>query len=298
MKSNIMFEGIYPAIFSIYDKNLNVIEESVEKLVNYHLDNGVDGFYVCGNTGECTVLPARTRKQMLEAVVKYTNKRGKIMCHVGAGHLEEVLELVEHANGLDIDAIASLPPSLTPYYKEDAIIEYYRILAKASKHPVIAYVTPVLNADVTWFLEEIMKIDNVIGAKLTIPNYFAFGKCITVNGGNLNILNGPDETLLCGLAVGAHGGGGTTYNLLPKQFVNLYKAFKAGNIDEARKIQQAVNRIINVCVGHNIAHWKLPLKFIMDIDTGHLVEPGIIPSKEEEIRFKAQLESLGFFDLI
>ncbi|MBO5926565.1 MAG: dihydrodipicolinate synthase family protein [Clostridia bacterium] len=297
MKNNILFEGIYPAIFSIYDKNLNVINESIEKLVNYNLDSGVDGFYVGGNTGECTVLPARTRKQMLEAVCKYNNKRGKIICHVGAGHLEEVLELIEHANDMDIDAIASLPPSLTPYYKEDSIIEYYKIIAKASKHPVIAYVTPVLNCSVSWFVEEIMKIPNVVGAKLTISNYYEFGKCVNANGGNLNILNGPDETLLCGLVLGADGGVGTTYNLTPKVFCDLYKLFKAGDIEGARKKQFECNKIVNVLVGNNIACWKYPLKFL-GIDPGHIVEPGILPSPEKEKEIKAKLEEVGFFDMI
>ena len=66
--NNILFEGIYAATFSIYDENMNVKRDSVEKLVNYNLKNGLKGFYVGGNTGECTVLPNKTRKQMLEAV--------------------------------------------------------------------------------------------------------------------------------------------------------------------------------------------------------------------------------------
>ena len=82
--SNILFEGIYAATFSIYDENMNVKRDSVEKLVNYNLKNGLKGFYVGGNTGECTVLPNKTRKQMLEAVKEYASPDAKIMAHVGA----------------------------------------------------------------------------------------------------------------------------------------------------------------------------------------------------------------------
>ena len=65
---NIKFEGIYSATFSLYDENMNVLKGSVRKLIEYNLKGGVNGFYVGGNTGECTVLPNKTRKQMLETV--------------------------------------------------------------------------------------------------------------------------------------------------------------------------------------------------------------------------------------
>ena len=73
-----IFKGVYSAIFSVYDENMNVKKDTVRKLVNYHLESGLSGFYVGGNTGECTVLPNKTRIQMLETV-KEENKGGKII---------------------------------------------------------------------------------------------------------------------------------------------------------------------------------------------------------------------------
>jgi N-acetylneuraminate lyase len=58
------FTGIHSAIFSVYDEQMNVKKETVAKMVEGQLEAGVLGFYVGGNTGECTVLPAKTRKQM------------------------------------------------------------------------------------------------------------------------------------------------------------------------------------------------------------------------------------------
>ena len=105
------FTGIYSAIFSVYDKNMNVKKDTVAKMVDYQLAGGIKGFYVGGNTGECTILPAKTRKQMLDAVVDANDGRSKIMAHIGAGHFDEVMDLLEHVNTKKIDAIASLPPA-------------------------------------------------------------------------------------------------------------------------------------------------------------------------------------------
>ena len=213
-----LFTGINSAIFSVYDENLNVIKETVTKMVNHQLDNGVKGFYVGGNTGECTVLPAKTRKQMLEAVVEANNGRGKIMAHIGAGHFDEVMDLLNHANTQKIDAIASLPPALCSYYNHKDTIEYYKALAKASKFPVYAYVTPVTmqHSELYSFAKELSEIDNVAGLKITIPDYFKFALVNQIDGGRLNNLNGPDEMMLSSLAIGADGAIGTSYNIVPK----------------------------------------------------------------------------------
>lgn len=297
MEKKTKFKGVYPAIFSVYDENLNVLDETVKKMVDYQLSCGVDGFYVGGNTGECTVLPAKTRKQMLESVVKHNAGRGKIIAHIGAGHFDETMELVEHANTQKIDAIASLPPSLSTYYKASEIIKYYEQLAKVSKRPVFAYITPVLNCDTTWFAQEIMKIDNVAGIKLTIPNYYEFGKVMRCVNDDFPVFNGPDETMICGLALGAVGAIGTTYNFAPKLACGIYNEFCAGNIEKARRYQDKLNEIIDMALGHNIRYWK-EIMTHMGFAMGSTIFPGKPVSEEESIDLKNKLDNLNFFEYV
>ncbi len=289
---NILFKGIYSATFSIYDEYLNVKKDSVEKLVRYNLRNGINGFYVGGNTGECTVLPNRTRKQMLETVKESARGEGRIIAHVGAGHMDDVMDLIEHANGVGVDAIASLPPSLTAYYKPDEIIEYYKEIASIAKAPVLAYVTPVLTCDVMWFAGQIMNIENVVGIKLTIADYYLFEKIKLVQDGNINILNGPDESMLSGLVMGADGAIGTTYNLMPATACGIYSSFRKNDMAEALNYQHKLNRCIDVLLGSNIAKWKSILT-VLDIDPGYTVDPARMPSESEVREVIALLEKAG-----
>lgn len=292
MDNNILFEGIYSATFSIYDEKMDVKKESVDKLIRYNLKNGVDGFYVGGNTGECTVLPNKTRKQMLETVKESVSGEAKVIAHVGAGHLDDVIDLIEHANGVGVDAIASLPPSLTSYYKADEIIEYYRQIAAIAKAPVLAYVTPVLACDVIWFANQIMDIENFIGIKLTIPDYYVFERIKLVNNGNINILNGPDESMLSGLAMGADGAIGTTYNLMPATACKIYSNFRKNDMKEALKYQHKLNRLIDIMLGSNMARWKSVLT-ALDIDPGYTVDPAKMPSESEVREIISLLEKAG-----
>lgn len=291
------FVGIMPAIFSVYDENMNVVKSTVRKMVDYQLANGCTGFYVGGNTGECTVLPAKTRKQMLEAVIEANAGRGKIMAHIGAGHFDETMDLLEHANSLEgVDAIASLPPSLTGYYKMPNTVSYYRTLAEKSKTPVFAYITGVLNGSPINFANEVASIPNIAGIKLTIPDYFTFGRVCAAHP-EMNILNGPDETMICGLAVGADGAIGTTYNFVPKLAVGIYEAFKAGKMAEATEKQQKLQSIIGAALGNGISYWKA-IMTLMGYDMGATVFPGVNPTADEVQELEGKLKAIGFFDVL
>ena len=294
--SNKPFSGIIPAIFSVYDENLQVKKDTVKKLVNYQLDNGSTGFYVGGNTGECTILPAQVRKDMLSAVLEANAGRGKIMAHIGAGHLDETLDLLKDANEKGVDAIASLPPSLTRYYNIDETLEYYKILAGESKAPVYAYVTPVLNGNLVDFAKKILDIDNVAGIKISIPDYYMFGK-VTAIKESANILNGPDETLICGLAEGADGGIGTSYNMCPALAVALYNAFNAGDMAKARELQRRLNSVIDIPLGRNLAYWKAVMT-CMGFDMGYTLRPQQLPTEEELAILKAKLKATGEIETV
>ncbi len=296
---NIIFEGVYSATFSLYDEALHVKKQSVAKLLEYNLKNGIKGFYVGGNTGECMVLPNKTRKQMLETVKEYAPADAQIMVHVGAGHLDDVVDLVEHAAGVGVDAISSLPPSLTSYYKPGEIVEYYRYLASISKVPVLSYVTSVLNCDVVWFARQIMSIDNIIGLKVSIPNYYAFEQIKTVNGGDINVLNGPDESMLSGLAMGADGAVGLTYNLFPAVACGIYDSYQKGDCKEALQYQHKLNRFIDIMLANrqSMATWKSVLE-LLDIDPGYTVFPASMPSKEQTADLFSKLKAAGCVDFL
>lgn len=277
---------------------MDVINDTVEKLVNYHLNNGMSGFYVGGNTGECTVLPNKTRKQMLEAVVAANKKRGTIIAHVGAGHLDDVYELIDHANTLEIDAIASLPPSLQSYYNMEEIIEYYRMIANRSKHPVFAYITSVLQDDIIKFAEELSKIDNIIGLKISVPNYYLFGNIKKRFEKRFIIFNGPDETMICGLSEGADGAIGTSYNIFPKLALSIYDNFQKGKNDEALKAQRRLNDFIDILINENIAWWKATLSILLGFDVGYTVAPQKMPNTNDLRVLKEKLEALNCQEIL
>lgn len=289
------FKGMYSALFSIYDENYKVKKDSVKALMEYNQKNGIDGFYVGGATGECVVLPNRTRIEMLETAVE-NKKDSKIIAHIGAGHFEDTKELVLHANSLNIDAIASLPPALMAYYNEEETVEFYKEIASLTDKPVMAYIQSFYSGNVVKLAEKLMAIPNVVGIKLTVPNYYLFEQ-IRRNFPEINLLNGPDESVLAGLVCGADGGIGTTYNLLPGPAAKLYSAFVKGDIKTARENQHKINALIDVLLGGKRPQWKEVLRFI-DIDPGYTAFPAVNLTDIEKDELKKKVIACGAYELM
>ena len=182
---------------------------------------------------------------MAEAKGKLT-----IIAHVACNNTADSQELAAHAESLGVDAIAAIPPiyfKLPPY----AIAKYWNdISAAAPNTDFVIYNIPQLAgvALTVPLLKEMLKNPRVIGVKNSSPatqdiQMFADTGCI--------VFNGPDEQLISGLVMGAIGGIGGTYGVMPKLYVELYRCVKAGEMDKALEIQNDCCRIIyKLCSGY------------------------------------------------
>jgi N-acetylneuraminate lyase len=94
------------------------------------------------------------------------------------------------------------------------------------------------------------KIPTLAGIKYTFENLMDFGQCVAFEGGRFDMLFGRDEMLLAGLTVGTKGAVGSTYNYAAPIYTALIKAFEAGNLDEARRLQARSYALVEILVRH------------------------------------------------
>lgn len=295
--SNIRFKGVMPALITPFDKDGHVKRDTVRALMDWHLAAGMKGFYICGSTGEGPALPAFTRMEMAEVAVENAKGRGVVIDHVGAPNIWDAIALTEHATKTGVDAISSLAPTYSFKYTEDELFEYYKTIAGHTDKPVLVYATAAMGiANFPRLMAKLIEIPNVIGVKFTIRDYFELRKTKEVNGGDINLINGPDETLLCGLVMGADGGIGTTYNLMPEWYVALYEAFVAGDIKAAQSYQYKVNHVTDALIRHSkigaIRATKAALE-LKGFDAGNAVYPSHVFTAAEKDALKQELEQLG-----
>lgn len=295
---NILFKGIRPALITPFDKNGDIKRKAVKELVDWHLSSGVDGFYICGTTGEGPVLPAKTRMDMAEITVEAVAGRGDVIAHIGSPNPHEVIELTRHADKAGVDGISSLPPTFFFNYTDGEIIDFYKSIADNTHLPVLMYATLALKSkNVTKLIEDMMIIDNIVGIKDTRRNYFDMWRAKQLCGGDINVINGPDEMLICGLSMGADGGIGSTYNVIPEKYVKLYKLFSQGDIAGAMNIQTEINKIIDVLIKHGVNGVNKALKASLKMsgyNVGDAAYPAQALDAQECVNLKKDMEALGY----
>ena len=290
--SNIKFTGIMPAIVTPFDDDQKLKKESVKQMMDWHFSNGCAGFYICGAMGEGLPLPLATRMAMAETAVDAAKGKGVIIDHIGAANMNDTLELVRHATKAGVDALSSLPPSHFYAYDADEFYGYYKMIADNTDLPVLVYAKGAF-IDLPGLVERVMQIPNVIGAKYTLADYYTFRQLKELNGGDINMLNGPDETLLCGLMMGADGGIGGTYNIMSEKYVNIFNSFKAGDIKAAQEVQYKVNHIIKLMLKYGVVRSGKAVLRMKGFDVGYPVLPQRRLSQDELERMKSEMTAAG-----
>lgn len=244
----VKFTGIMPALLTPFQEdNKSIHVEAAKKLIENHLADGADGFYILGGTGEGLVMARPEREQMCELVIETVAKRKPVICHVASINMNETCELAKHAERAGADAVASVPPVSVFSYGPDDIYNYYKRLASSVNIPVIVYYQPAANPNINAnLMTKIFEIDNVTGVKWSSYNFYELMKLRNNTHGEINVINGPDEMLISGLMAGADAGVGATYNSMLPWFVEIYKEFRAGNLEKAREVQAKANAVIDV----------------------------------------------------
>lgn len=239
------YKGIIPAFYAAYDDDGNISPERVEALAKYYRDKNVKGLYVGGSSGECIYQSVEERKIVLEHVMKAVGDDLTIIAHVACNSTRESIELAKHADRLGVDALAAIPPHYF-FLNEEAIYNYWMAMVESTTKDFFIYNIPQ-NTGYTLsvnLLRKMLKDDRVIGVKnssMATMDIYLF-KSLGLD--EIIVFNGPDEQFVSGRIMGADGGIGGTYGVMPELFLAADKAFKDGEIELARQIQFDINKII------------------------------------------------------
>ena len=233
--------GILPALITPFDQECRVNEKSLEALLERLYGAGVHGVYVCGQTGEGLLQTSEQRKRVAEIAVANSPKGKQVVVHTGAYRPEEALELTRHASKIGAAAVSSLPPMGAYSFAEARA--YYREIAATSTIPVLLYFFPEICPAIQTVEQiiELTQIPNIVGLKFTDHNVYNLG---TLKETGKLVFNGRDEILAAGLLMGADGGVGTFYNLIPGLFVSLFELTRQGEWQKARVLQKKINGLI------------------------------------------------------
>lgn len=246
------FTGIMPALITPLTENEELNVPVLKQLIDRHISENADGFYIGGATGEGLALRQDVREALAYEAIKYIDGKVPSIVHIASTDFSEAIALAKQAEKVGAAGISAIPPIFFSY-DEDDVFNYYKKIAESVSIPLIVYFNPNTGVNFTpEMAARIFEIDNVTGIKWTNPNFFGMNMLKQLTHGEMNIINGPDEMLLMGLNAGADGGIGSTYNFMLPKIKAIYNNFIAGDEKAAMKAQDEVNKIIHALLKYKV----------------------------------------------
>jgi len=231
-----MIEGCLTAIVTPF-RDGKVDFEGLAKLVDWQIENGVDGIVSVGTTGESATLDVDEHVAVIAATVKAARGRVPVVAGAGGNATSEALALTKASEEAGADALLHV----TPYYNrpnQEGLFRHFEALAKASKLPIVLYNVPSRTA-CDMLPDTVVRLadfDNIIAIKDATGNLARGSELVAKVGDRLAVLSGDDNTAFPLYACGGRGVISVVSNIAPREMSEMWDAAKAGDWDRARKL--------------------------------------------------------------
>lgn len=241
----IIFKGAATAIITPFNKD-GIDFEKFAKLVEWQIEEGINGIVVCGTTGEGPTLTDEEHKKAVKFVVEQVNGRVPVIAGTGSNDIAYSIELTKHACEVGADAMLLV----TPYYNkatQKGLIESFTKIADESTKPVILYNVPSrtgvnITANTCQILSE---HPNIVGIKEASGDISQIAEIAQLCGNNLHIYSGNDDQIVPIMSLGSIGVISVLSNIMPRETVKICESYLSGNIEESRNIQLELLPLIN-----------------------------------------------------
>ena len=287
-----LFGTVIPIVTPLTEDD-KIDVESLKRLVDHCIDNGMSCLYPNGTTGEMMYMTVEERKLVAEVVVKHTAGRVPVFVQVGAWNQADTIELARHAVEIGAQGIGVVTPI---FYKlsDQGLVDFYKAVSAAvpADFPVYLYSIPQnaindINPDCAAKIAA--ECPNVVGIKYSFPDMTKlqnFMPIKTVAGEPFSVLVGPDHLFEAVCAVGGDGVVSGNAMCIPEHYAAVWKAIQAKDYDLATKYQRQTNILNSImCAINNIAAYKVILKNEGVIATTKMRRPfeNLTPEQEKDL---------------
>ena len=287
-------KGIIPAMITPLDQNEEIDEAGIRGIINYLIDSGVHGIFVCGSQGESYALTEDEKKRVIEISVDEVNGRVPVYAGTGAVTTKMTIELSRYAVDVGADAVTIV----TPYFikpSQDELYMHYKRIAESVDSPILIYNNPGrtnvnLEAET---VKKLAEIDNIVGIKDSSGDLTLTAQYIMKCPDEFAVLAGRDSLILATLLYGGKGAVAATANVAPRLVVGIYESFIKGDLEKARELQF---KILPLRLAFSLGTFPVVVKEAMNLmrkPSGPAKSPVSPLPEEKKRKLKLLLEELN-----
>jgi len=241
-----MFTGSGVAIVTPFkDGQVDVV--SLEKLVDFHLENDTQALIVLGTTGEASTQSYEERELVIKTAVERVNGKIPVIVGTGSNSTETAIKYTKQAEALGADGLLLV----TPYYNkatQKGLITHFTMIANATKLPIILYNVPGrtgmnIAAETVAALAE---VENIIGIKEASGNISQIVDIKRLVPADFKIWSGNDDQVTPIYGCGGNGVISVSANAIPKEMQEMCRLFEEGKAQEAIQLQVKYKHFIDL----------------------------------------------------
>lgn len=252
-------EGIIPPVVTPFEADGRLDLAAYEANIESYAACDFSGFLVLGSNGEAVCLAEKEKVAIIKAVVARAKGR-PVYAGTGLESTRTTIELTKKA----ADAGAAAALVLNPFFFKghlngEALRRHYEAVADVSRIPVLLYSMPAATglAIPPAIVHQLAQHPNVRGLKDSSGDIANLQKILAGVPKGFPVAAGSAPVLYSALGLGASGGVLAVAGCSPDITIAVYKAFKAGNHERARKLQLAMTPLaIAVTATYGVAGLK------------------------------------------
>ncbi|MBR2255146.1 MAG: 4-hydroxy-tetrahydrodipicolinate synthase [Candidatus Methanomethylophilaceae archaeon] len=255
-----MFAGTATALITPFDREGEIDEEALRRLVSFQEENGIDTLVPCGSTGESATMSHEEHLRVISIVVDQA-KRAKVLAGAGSNSTREAVMLSKSAIDMGADGVLSI----SPYYvkpTQEGIYRHYKEINDKIDAPIIVYNIPGRTGS-NVSVETMMKLaqlPNIAGVKEASGNLNQIQRIITQRPKGFEVLSGDDGLTLPLISLGGDGVVSVTSNCCPGLMSEMVSSARSDDLTLARQLH---SKLLPLFGSLFVESNPIPIKYVM-----------------------------------
>jgi len=243
-------EGVMPPHITPFDKDEEVDEAALRKLIHFWLDGGASGLVSCGSNGEAPYLTRDERRKVIQTVVDEVDGKVPVIAGTGAPSTRETIVYTKDAKELGADAALIVSPY---YFKPDKkeLLQHYKAVLEAVDIPVLLYNVPKFtgyNLEPSIIVQLANEYDQIVAVKDSGGSIGQISDLASQVGGRISVLSGSGDLILPTFVMGGKGAIVAVAIVAPSICADIYRFFKKKDIERAVEAQRKALRLNEVLI--------------------------------------------------
>lgn len=243
-----MFRGVFTAIITPFKSSGEVDEDALKKLIDFQIENKIDGIVPCGTTGESPTLSHEEHDRVIELTVKHVNGRVPVIAGTGSNSTDEAIRLTKNAKESGVDGVLLV----NPYYNkptQKGLYLHFKAIADAVDIPCVVYNIKgrtAINVETPTLVELMNDCKNIIAVKEASGDLEQMKDVIANRKNDFSVLSGDDNMTLKLIEAGGDGVISVASNIVPDKMVEMVHAALDDNMEKARELEKELEDLFRV----------------------------------------------------